>query len=135
MARRRLRERARVAGESRQLVARGVVAVGERAQRVERDVLAQREPECEWALRQPGALLQLVEGEPERSPIRRMGGETEERPEGPARERLPEQLDVGVAAAEEAPVERLERRPGNRCDRPGRCGAPARGERSHRVGA
>jgi len=128
MAHRRLAEGATVSQQRRDpaLAARRVVAIDEPAEGIEGEVLRERGPERERARRQARSPAQLVEGDPERGSVRRVQREARDRPRARPRHCLAQQRDVGVVAAKETPVERLQRRPreGGRCS--GRRRAPSR---------
>ena len=114
---RRLCERAGIREERRDagLSPGRVDAVDEVAERIEREMLRDRHPECELprADRQPRA--RLVEGEAERGTVGDMDREASRSPARPACHALPEHRDVGVVAAEDALVERLLCRPSSSC--------------------
>ena len=112
----RLPERARVPEERRDagLSPGGVVAVDEVRERIERDVLGQSGGEGEAARRHRDPRAKLVERDPEHGSVQRVQREPGDGPRAPARHRLPEERDVGVVAAEEAPIERLREAPGSR---------------------
>ena len=108
MPRRLLRERTNGRERSEPfLAARGVVAVHERRERIERHVLGEREPEREPARLGVGAAAHRVEREPEDGAVDGVERETCRAPRPPARDRLAEERDVGVVVAEEPAVVRL----------------------------
>ena len=121
MARSRLAERSWVRKEGREadLSTRGVVAVDEERKRVERDVLGEREYEGKPSRTSIHAPAQRVVGETEGGSVRGVEREAGETPAGAASDRLSEERDVGVVAAEEALIERLQQTPGRRGDRSG----------------
>ena len=108
---RRLREGARVGDERRhpRLPARGVVAVDEVRERIEGHVLGERHAERQATRLDRDAAAGLVVREPEDGAVHGVDREAERQPGRPARERLAEECDVRVVAAEEAPVDRLQR--------------------------
>ncbi len=127
----RLGECARIRQERRhsRLAACGVVAVDQRAERVERDVLreshSQRELPGADGHPRPG----LVERKPEQRPVQGMDREPGGSPVLAARHALAEHGDVGVVAAKNALVEWLERGPRECGDRAGGRGSCAAGHR------
>ena len=106
--------------------ARGVVAIDEVSERIERQMLGERHPERQaaWLDWQPPA--RLVKREPEDGAIQRVHRQAERPPTPAACEGLAEDGDVGVVVAKEAYVERLDRSPHERGDGSGCCGLPAR---------
>jgi hypothetical protein len=112
-------------GDTR-FAARGVVAIDEVSERIERQMLGEGHPERQaaWLDRQPPA--RLVKREPEDGAVQRVYREAERAPTPAAREGLAEDGDVGVVVAKETHVERLDRSPHERGDGSGRCGLPAR---------
>ena len=93
----------------------GVVAVDEVRERVERDVLGQCHSDRDLLLAVRDSLPHSIEREPEE----RAFAAWIAKPTGQAsrpRERLAEQEDVGVVAAEEPPIDRLQQAPHRRGD-------------------
>jgi len=85
-----------------------VIAVDEIRQRIERDVLTERQGECERALRRAGSHPECIEHDAERRSVGGVHRESDRPPATSSRHGLAEQCDVRVVAAEEPPVERLE---------------------------
>src|SRR5438105_4058348 len=112
MAKRLLREDAR-AQERRQvlLAAARVLAVDERGERVESDVLGEREPECERPRAEARAAADGVEAEPEEGAVHGVEREAGGAPAAASRDELAEQCDVAIVRSEEPFVERLEQAP------------------------
>ena len=109
----RLHERTWVGEEGRNsgLAARRMVAVDEVGERVEPDVLGERHSDRNALFAARDTALDLVEREPEERAVRRVDREADRPGEPPPRECLAEQEHVGVVAAEEAPVDRLQETP------------------------
>ena len=103
------------------LASRGVVAVDERSCREERQVLGQSELDRQTARVARRPTRDLVVREPEDRAVHGMERKAERPPAPPARERLPEHRHVRVAIPKEHLVDRLERTPDERRDRPCRC--------------
>src|ERR671922_253428 len=96
-----------------------MLRVDERGERVERDVLREREADREPPRREVRPPLDGLEPEPEDRAVRRVQHEPGRLPASPAGDELPEQRDVPVVRAEEPLVERLEQPPDRRRSRPG----------------
>ena len=118
MADGRLREGARVREQRRHalLTARGMAAVDDAGERVERDVLGEGEPHRERARFGAAPPLHLVKREAEQRSVHRVECEADCAPVAPSCDRLSQQGDVGVVAAEQAPVDGLQQAPGERRD-------------------
>lgn len=118
MPRGRLGERARV-GEQRRnafFAARWVIALDEIPERVERDVLTECHPEREASAVDRQPLPDRVEGETEDRSIDRVESEPGRTPTSSTGDGFSEHRHVGVVAAEESPVEGLEKAPDRRGD-------------------
>ena len=113
-----LAERARV-GEQRRnalVASRGVIAVDEIPERIERDVLAERHSERKPSAVHGEPLPDRVVGETENRSVHAVERETGGAPPASAGYGLSEHCHVGVVAAEESPVDGLEEAPDRRGD-------------------
>jgi hypothetical protein len=129
MAHYRLPEGLRVAeqrGDSF-LAARRVVAVDEVRERVEGHVLGERHAERQSARLDRDAAAGLVVREPEERAVHGVHRDTERQPSRPTGERLAQEGDIRVVAAEEPLVDRLQRAPDRGRNRSGHCCSRARG--------
>ena len=97
-----------------------MVAVDDRAQREEREVLGERHAHREAPGVDIHAAAQLPEGEPEHDAVPDMDGEAGP-PARASGHELAEQRDVGVGVAKDTPVDRLLERPRARGDGSGGC--------------
>lgn len=127
MPRGRLAERAQVREQRRDslLASCRVVAVDEIPERIERDVLAECHPEREASAVDRQPLPDRVEGETEDRSIDRVESEPGRTPTSSTREGFSEHGHVGIVAAEESPVEGLEKAPDRRGE--GACRGRAQG--------
>jgi hypothetical protein len=116
-----VREQLRNAG----FPARGVVAVDEIPERIERDVLCKCHPERESFAVHGQPLPDRVEGKTEDRSVRRVECETGRTPAASTGYGLSEHSHVGVVAAEEPLVNRLEEAPDRRGD--GACSGRVQG--------
>ena len=113
------RRHAVAASGGSRLAARGVVAVDERAQRPERGVLGERHADSERTGLAP--VRRRTARRRARTRRRSPRGSRGRPPASPPRDRLAEQRDVRVVAAEDPPVERLLGRPDEGRRRSCRC--------------
>ena len=115
---RRLAERARIREERRNagFPARGVVTVDEIPERIKREVLSECHPERESFAVHGQPLPDCVEGKTEDRSIRRVQSETGRTPAPSTGYGLSKHGHVGVVAAEEPLVNRLEEAPNRRGD-------------------
>lgn len=122
----RLHKRPRVEHLRHSRLAAGrVVAVCERSEREQGEVLDEGHHQSELALVHRDPSSHLVECEAEHGTVLGMDRETERSPRGPSREGFPEDRDVRVVVTEKPHVDRLEQAPDHGCGRAGRCGFPA----------
>src|SRR5919108_4127486 len=96
-----------------------MLRIDEHGERVEGDVLREREAEREPPRGEARPLPDGVEAEPEDRAVRRVEHEADRLPTPPVGDELPEQRDVAVVGAEEPFVERLEQPPDRRRGRSG----------------
>ena len=102
-----------------------VEAVDEAPERIEREVLAERHREREDARIEGAPSAHLVVRKAEQHAVGHVERRPREPPAAPSRDRLPEDRDVGVVAAEDPAVDGLLQRPdgGGNTTRPGITGS------------